>query len=101
MALFGMSQYFAFYWLCDKFIPLSSHLKNTENDPVSESLSIKLPAELVRRMRDIAGEKGDLSDVVFQHCIAGICAIRDIPAEKLVPDMNAVRAELLSKGGDA
>jgi hypothetical protein len=60
-----------------------------------EPLSINLPAELVRRLRDIAGKDTDLSDVVFQHCIAGICAIRDIPAETLVPNMNAVRAELL------
>ena len=60
-----------------------------------ESLSINLPEELVRRMRDIAGKETDLSEVVFQHCIAGICAIRDIPAETLVPKMNDVRAELL------
>jgi hypothetical protein len=66
---------------------------------MSESLSITLPTELVRRLRDIAGKDGDLSEVVFQHCIAGIWAIRDIPGDELVPNMNAVRAELL-KGGD-
>ena len=31
--------------------------------------------------------------------LAGIWAIRDIPGDQLVPNMNAVRAELL-KGGD-
>jgi hypothetical protein len=62
---------------------------------MSETLSIELPAELVRRMRDIAGTNGSLSDVVFQHCIAGICAIRDIPPDQLTHNMNEVRTELL------
>jgi hypothetical protein len=67
---------------------------------MSKSLSINLPAELVRRMRDIAGKDGVLSEVVFSTLYRWhLRHPNNIPADQLVPNMNAVRAELL-KGDD-